>query len=320
MRIAVTGATGFIGSHLIDRLLLDGHHMVALARNERDTQPLRARGISVIAGAVENADAVSRAVDGADVVFNLARAKAHGMSPEAELISTNVAGARNVARAAHQSRARLVHASSTAVYGSRVREKPSTEDSPLRADSLYARSKLEGENAVRSECPDAIVLRISAVLGPRCDSWLPLFRSASAGSLRLAGNGRNLNHAADVSDVVEALMHSATSNVSGRTFNIAGPEPVTMRRLVELMALSAGSSPIQPMPVPAFIADSYLRIGKLAGMLGVRLPRLESVMFLTGDRSFDISRARRELGFEPAIPIDNAVQRTADYYRSDGRL
>ena len=319
MKVAVTGATGFIGSHLIHRLLSGDNEVTALVRGESAAQSLRGRGVSVVIGSVADADAVRRAVAGSQVVFNLARAKPHGPLPISEVTATNVTGARNVARAANISGARLIHASSTAIYGSRPDKMPADEDSPLRPDSAYARSKLDGERAVRDECRNGTIARISAVLGPGCHSWLPLFRSAANGTLRLAGDGRNLHHPVDVADVIDALMLCADSETAkGRTFNIAGPDTVTVAQLVDLMSSAFGTGKTRPRSVPQTASRIYMGIGKACdAMLGLRIPRIESVMFLTASRAFDISRARRELGFNPVISVADAVRRTADFYKSE---
>ena len=322
MKVAVTGASGFIGSHLIDRLLAERHEVTALVRDPAVGRSLAQRGVVVVVGDIGNSDAVYKTLDQSEVVFNLARAKAHGRHPRAVVTAVNVAGARNVARAAARVDARVVHASSTAIYGSRIAGLPALEDSEPNADSMYARSKLEGEEAVRAECSRCTVLRISAVLGSRCHSWLPLFRSAANGTLRLAGDGKNLHHPVDVEDVVDALMLSAvTPSANGRTYNVAGPEPIEMRRLVELMASVSIIPKRQSQPVPRVIADFYVAIGKFAdSTLAVRLPRIESVLFLTGNRSFDVSRARLELGFNPRVDVKTAVTRTAEFYRAQGKL
>jgi dihydroflavonol-4-reductase len=322
LKVAVTGASGFIGSHLIDRLLTERHQVTALVRNPAVGRVLAQRGVVVIVGDVSDNDAVHKALNRAEVVFNLARAKAHGTRPRADVTAVNVIGARNVARTATRYNARMIHASSTAIYGSRIASLPATEDAPPNPDSMYAGSKLEGEEAVRSECNRATVLRISAVLGARCHSWLPLFRSAASGTLRLAGDGTNLHHPVDVEDVVDAMMLcSVAPSTSGRTYNVAGPTPVEIRRLVELMSSASGFTKRQSRPVPRAVADLYIALGKLAeSTFGVRLPRVESALFLTGNRSFDISRVEREVGFTPRIDIEIAVKRTAAFYRGEGKL
>ena len=272
----------------------------------------------MIAGSVADTDAIQRLANGCDIVFNLARAKAHGALPTREVTATNIVGARNVARAASRAGAHVIHASSTAVYGYRPGKIPVTEEAPPNPDSAYARSKLDGENAVRSESPIATVMRISAVLGPRCHSWLSLFQSASTGTLRLAGNGSNVHHPVDVADVVDALiLASEKTEARGRTYNIAGLETVTMAQLASLMSAAYGTGKSGPRPLPGIVTDIYIALGNAFSVFGVRMPRLESAMFLTANRAFDISRARREIGYNPAITVAASVQRTANFYKSE---
>lgn len=322
MRVAVTGASGFIGSHLVERLLADQHEVTALVRNSAQARILAKKGVAAIIGDITDAAAMRKTLSGCEIAFGLARAKAHGARPFAEVTAVNVTGARNVALESARIGAHVIHAGSTAVYGSRIASQPANEDAPIFPDSTYARSKLAGEDAVRAACGRATILRISAVLGPRCHSWLPLFRSAANGALRLAGDGKNLHHPVDVADVVDVLMLCAvTTSAHGRTYNVAGPDPITIRKLVDLMASVSGSHKSQPRPVPKLAVDGYIAIGKLAeSTLGLRVPRMESILFLTGDRSFDVSRARNEVGFIPRIDTESAVQRTAEFYRREGKL
>jgi nucleoside-diphosphate-sugar epimerase len=319
LKIAVTGATGFVGSHLIDRLVADGHEPIALARRSSDIRVLSSKNIQVVMGDVTDPEAVKRVVSECSVVINLARAKAHGQRPQHEVTSVNVDGARNVAREAGRVGADLIHASSTAVYGSRIVDIPVNETSPLNPDSMYANSKLDGESAVTAENDTAIILRISAVLGPRCMSWLELFRSARNGTLRIVGDGSNVHHPVDVADVVDAIMLCIKRPGSTGIFNIAGPAPISMRDMVSLMQKATGSEQSLPS-TPAALVNVYSAVGQLASKVGVRLPRMESVLFLNGNRSFDISRAARDLGYHPRIQPAQAIERTATWYKSQGML
>jgi nucleoside-diphosphate-sugar epimerase len=319
LKIAVTGATGFVGSHLIDRLVAEGHDAIALTRAESDIRALSSNGISIVTGDVTDLEAVKRVVSDCDVVINLARAKAHGQRPRHEVTSVNVDGARKVAREAARAGADVIHASSTAVYGSRIPNIPVSETSPVNPDSIYAKSKFDGESAVTAECSNAKILRISAVLGPRCMSWLGLFRSARDGTLRTVGDASNVHHPVDVADVVEAIMQCIAHPDSAGIYNIAGPAPVSMREMVTLMARASGVEP-RPRVTPAVLVNAYGAAGMLAAKLGVTLPRMESVLFLNGNRSFDLSRARNELGYEPRIQPAQAIERTASWYKSQGLL
>lgn len=322
MKFAVTGATGFVGAHLLDRLLENGHEVVAMVRSPESEPPLTRRGVRVVIGEIGKREKVDELIRGADVVVNLARAKAHGLRPLSEVTAVNVIGAANVARAASESGAKLIHASSSSVYGSRTGPTPVMESRPPAPDTAYARSKLEGEREVMREHRDTTALRISAILGPRCSSWLPLFRSASKGELRLAGDGDNLQHPVDVDDVVSAILACAASdNVRGATYNIAGPAPISISEMVECMSRSVGGIARQPRPVPTVLSDTYVALAKAADKLaGIKLPRIESVFFLTSNRAFDVSKAGREIPFFPRIDATTALKRTGEYFLREKML
>ncbi len=318
MKAMVTGATGFIGTHLIERLTADGHQVVALVRNPAAIPTLRLEGVTGLTGDVSDVAGLTNAMSGCDVVFHLARAKSHGSRPR-EVFVVNVDGTRNVAIAARQAGVkRLVSCSSSTVYGSRVGLV--SESSRIHPDSAYARSKAGAEATLMSEYPDiATVARITAVLGPGCKSWLPLFRSASSGRLRLVGDGSNMHHPADVSDIVEGLIKCAMSPVAaGRIYNLAGPEPISMAGLRTLMA---GSAIGQPASFPGLPMNVYYQAARVTDRLaGLRLPFFESVAFLTAHRVLDLTRARTEIGYAPSVDVASAARRTAEWYRGQGWL
>lgn len=319
----VTGATGFIGSHLIDRLLERGDEVTAFARTTADTSSLERRGVRVITGDVRSQREVESAVNGSSIVYHLARAKGHGARPISEVKAVNVDGTSNIARAATRAGVqRIVHASSAAVYGSRPKRVPISEDDALDLDSPYAQSKAEGEAALRTHARVPFVIaRITSVLGPRCLSWLPIFRSVAAGQLRLVGKGTNRNHPADVSDIVDGLILCGTTGASGKAYNLAGPAAITVADLREAIASELHSGVKSPRSVPAPAIEVYLLVNRAAERLtGLKLPRVDSIAFLTGNRVLDLSRSRIELGYNPRIGVRTSITRTAEWGRSKGLL
>ncbi len=326
MMIAITGATGFIGSHLVDRLLADGHDLTALVRKETDPSPLETRGVRVVRGDVRDPVAVERALAGATLVYHLARVKGHVERPMSEVHAVNVDGAANVARAAARGGVeRLVHCSSVAVYGRRERAQAVDEDAPLDADSQYARSKMLTEEIVRANAGNHLavtVARITAILGPRCSSWIRFFRSVASRRLRVIGNGDNWHHPGDVSDIVDGLVRCGRCpGAEGRTYNLAGMTPLRMRELMQITAHALGVDDGRQKRLPAFPFEFYLSLDNLAERtLRVRLPKVGSLVFLMGSRVLDISRARVELGYEPKVSAGDAIRRTAEWYRREGLL
>jgi nucleoside-diphosphate-sugar epimerase len=283
---------------------------------------MRLHGISAVRGDVGDATALENLMAGAEVVFHLARAKAPGTRPKDAFI-VNVDGTRAAARAAMRAGVgRFVHASSSAVYGSR----PGlvSETSPVAPDAAYARSKVQAESVVAAECGSAgVIARITAVMGPGCRSWIPLFKSAASGTLRLVGDGSNKHHPADVSDIVDGLIRCGfTNGAGGRTYNLAGPEHLPISELRRIMTEAAADGPVeQPPPYSAKLLNLYYHTGRIMdARFGLRVPLMESVSFLTADRVLDLTRAIDELGYVPKVRIVAAVKRTAEWMRGENLL
>jgi nucleoside-diphosphate-sugar epimerase len=323
VKILVTGAAGFIGSRLVDRLLAERHDVIAMIRREHPIRPLRDRGATVITGDVRDGEAVARAVRGAEVVYHLARAKGHGHSPAAEVESINVGGTGSVAKASAIAGARLlVHCSSAAVYGSRHPGQPIKEDEALHPDSAYARSKAAAEGLALAHAREGFavtIARITAVLGPECRSWVPLMRSIGRRRLPIIGAGANWHHPGDVDDIVDGLVFCGTRGSQSAVYNLAGPEPVSLRELILHIAAELGAGP--PRSIPGAPVDWYLRLNRaLEAFTGRDLPSVAGARFLTSDRRLDLTRANHELGYQPKIGVRDAVRRTADWYRQQGLL
>jgi nucleoside-diphosphate-sugar epimerase len=323
-RIAVTGASGFIGSHLVDRLLADGHTVVALLRLKSQSSVLEERGVQVIRGDVTDPAAVERTVADCHVVFHLARAKAHTGLPIRVVDSVNVGGAGTVTEVASRvGVARLVLGSSVQVYGARPRMQPLTENAPLRLESAYGRSKVRAEQETCSRAGSTLsvaIARITTVIGPRCTSWLPLIRSIYNRRLRLVGRGDNWHHPADVSDIVDGLVRCGTEPVLAHSvYNLAGPEPVRAIELVRIIAGELGVRGSQPRPVPALPIRLYVRLNSFTDLnWSLPLPRAAGASFLGSDRVFDMSRARQDLSYAPTVGVRDAVRRMVAWYREQG--
>ncbi|HWO41020.1 MAG TPA: NAD-dependent epimerase/dehydratase family protein [Candidatus Eisenbacteria bacterium] len=320
MNALVTGATGFIGKQLTERLLDSAHRVTALVRAEADASVLPG-GVGVARGDVRDYVSVERAVAGCDTVFHLA-AKTESLElPKAAIWSVNVEGTANVALACVRHRIkRLVFASSVGVYGRAIDNLSINETTQPKPDSPYGESKLTAERILLShherDALPLVIARISSVLGPGARAWRPFFQSVASGYFRCIGAGRNHHHTADVADIAEGLLLCATvPNVEGRTYVLAGGEPVELREFARLVAdefggrQRTGSWPAWPLYV-------FKPLNQLAyALTGRRLPRADRIDFFLGNRAFDISRARRELGYAPRITMREAVARTVASFR-----
>ena len=317
MSVLVTGATGFIGPHLVERLVGAGERVAALVRPDTDASRVLALGVEVIRGDVRDPLAVRRAVAGRRIVYHLARSL-RGSGPRV-LTTVNGEGTANIARAAAAGGVeRIVHAGSVSVYGHVVPGVVLTEDSPLHPDSAYGHSKLFGERALLGEgSAPAVIARISAVLGPGARAWRVTFGSIEARRFRMIGDGDNRLHLVDVADVVDGLvLCGATPGIEGRIYNLGGPEPIRMRDMVRLIAREVGVEGAGPRALPAAPFRLYHRLSDVASRIaGMDFPRAAGVAFLLTDRVLDISRARRELGYAPRVGPSEAIRRTAEWLR-----
>jgi nucleoside-diphosphate-sugar epimerase len=323
MEALVTGATGFIGPHLVNRLLADGTAVRALVRPGTDASWLEAGGAEIVRGDVRDPDALRKATRGCEIVFHLAGRTSHGNHPESEMYSINVDGTSNVARAvADEGVGRLVHASTARVYGV-VRNHAITERTGLRPDSPYSDSKARAEQVLRDEHSRSglpvVMARITSVFGAGSMSWHHLFLSIATGRFRPIGSCDNYYHPADVDDIVDGLaLCGRADGVDGDTFILAGPEPLKLREMLTLIAEEVGGPPIK-RPLPGAPLVAYAAFANAARRLGIRrLPRLDRVEFFRPDRIYDLTHARDTIGYAPEVGAREAIGRLAKWYREQG--
>jgi dihydroflavonol-4-reductase len=326
MDVLVTGATGFVGSHLVASLRARGERVRALLQPDSGAAVLEAAGVEIERGDVRDPAAAARAVSGCARVFHLAALTEAKRPSAAQLEAVNAGGTANLARAAAEAGVgRFVLASSVGVYGRTTVRGAIDEDTPPRPDSAYGASKLAAERAARGASGHQglplVVARLTAVLGPGATSWLPFFEAIAEQRFRVLGGGANRHHAVDVSDVAEGLrLCGAVPGIEGRTYVLGGAEPVTLRELVDLIAEAVGAP-----PPPGAGGGSLLRTYRLANLLvwratGRKLPRADRIDTFLGDRVFQIARAQRDLGYAPAIATRESVRRTAAWFRERGYL
>ncbi len=325
MTVLVTGATGFIGSHLVSQLQARGDAVRALVSPAGDAGFLESCGVEIARGDVRDARAVERSVAGCDIVYHLAAHRTRSRAPERVLRAVIVDGTENVAQAALRSGvARLVLCSAARVYGT-VRDRAITEETALRPDSPYARARVLAEAVVRTLHErgglPAVIARIGPVLGPRARAWLPLFRSLAMNRFRLSGGGDNYQHPTDIADVVDGLVRCGTvPGIGGRVYLLAGGEAVPLRQLLHLMASAVGGTRLRHGP-PTGVLRLYVRASDVVARLtGAQLPGADRPFLFLTDRIFDVSRARADLEYAPRVSIPETVRRTADWYRAQGLL
>lgn len=319
-RALVTGATGLVGSHIVDQLLRDGWDVRALVRTPNPE--LEVRGVETARGDVLDADSFARAAAGRDVVFHTAAAITPSGGWEAYR-GLNVDGTSNAIAAAERAGARLLQLSSVAVYGptGRYRAVAGKTDEhaplgPLPEKAYYARSKRESEQLVLDAHAQgriwATAVRPDVIYGNRDRQFVPrIARLLQRGVAPVIGGGRStlaIVHAANVADgAIRAAMHDGAG---GRAYNLANDFDVTVRDFFKLGAQGLGRS-LRLISVPLPLANALFRAAMttLKVVTGGRSSVLStaSLSMVTRDNPFTSDRARRELGWAPAIRPEQSI-------------
>jgi UDP-glucose 4-epimerase len=288
MRACVTGGAGFIGSHLVDRLLADGWDVSVLddlSSGLRANLAQAGERVRLHVGDLRAPADVAAALEGAEVVLHLgARASVpRSVARPEEAVAVNVQGTLHVLEAARRAGVRrIVLASSSSVYGAAGRL-PRREDDPLEPRSPYAATKAGAEGLVRAYGAtfglDGVVLRFFNVYGPRqradapYAAVVPRFADALAAGrpLLLEGDGAQTRDFTYVADVVDALVQATAPAVpAGSVLNVGSGSRVSVRDLAAALGRAAGRTPsLQHAPArPGDVRDSQADVRRAAALLG----------------------------------------------------
>jgi nucleoside-diphosphate-sugar epimerase len=324
----VTGASGFVGSHLLTSLVGLGIHTRAVLRATSDARWLPTN-VDRATASLEDEAALRTAVRGASIVFHLAAVTSSAR--ESDYTRANVDGTRRVLEAVHSEApsARVVLCSSLAAVGA-ARGHALTEDDDPRPVSPYGRSKLAAERVaddyVRAHALDVVIVRPTAVYGPRDRDILEAFRLAQRGlALRIAPVNQRLTmiHARDLATAL-ILAARAGHRESGRArrYHVSDGVTYSWDAVIESIGDAIGRRP-RAIPVPRFAATIAASLQMAVSLVRRNRPLLTHgriAELAAADWSCDISRARSELGFAPTVRLSEGMRETAAWYKEQGWL
>ena len=328
-KLLVTGAAGFIGGALFRRLVEYGLDVVGTVLYPAEAEQMREKGYRVEVLDLAQEEPWEEILRDVNIVFNIAALFQEVEQGEAMYNKVNVEGTLRLVREAESSGVgRFVHCSTVGVHG-HVKEIPCTEESPYNPMDEYHRSKLQGELAVlefaKSLPTDGMVVTVNRpamVYGPGDVRMMKLFQAIAKRKFLMIGSGNTLAHLGYIEDQVDSLLLCAVrprSDVHLQAFNIASGSPLTLNELATVIAGAAGVTvpkikiPVAPVWLAGLLCEAVCR------PFGVKPPIFRRrVGFFTHDRSFDLSKARKLLHYQPAVGEREGIPATLEWYRKHG--
>jgi len=322
MKALVTGATGFVGSHLVAALIRRGDQVTALARSALKAKGLEGMGVQVLRGDLDDLIALDQAVQGQDVIYHVAGVVA--ARSEAEFLQANRDGTRNLVTSAERAgKPRLVFISSLAAAGPAERGAPLTGNEMPHPVTAYGRSKLAAEQVVSSSSLRWSILRPPVVYGPRDREVLKVFRLARLGFAPVFGNGSqelSAVHAADLAGALVAVGN--TPSTTGRIYYPCHPEVFTSAQFGSAVGDAMGRK-VTTVRIPHTMGRALLSITESSSRL------LGQATILTRDKANEFFQAAwtgnpepltRDTGWRAAHDLRTGLTDTYLWYRKAGWL
>ena len=326
MKILVTGATGFIGNHIVKRLIEEGHQCRCLVRNNSNIDTLKySRNIEFFYGDISRKSTLAGICKGIDIVINSAGILGKWDSTIEQMRPVNADGIINLSQEIEKNNVGyVVHLSAGGVTGP-VKNSPADETYICQPKTPYEITKWEGEkNAIRLykeyRLP-VVVARPTFTYGIGDPHKLSLFKAIKKGKFVLIGSGNSTNHPVYIDDLVSGIILLLQKRPIGETFIIGGPRPVSKKELADTIAKKLGVKAnflCIPRWFASFIAFVMVSFAKILNFEPILTSSRVSMM--ADNWGYSIEKTKKKLGYFPQIDLEKGISITAKSYIDLGWL
>jgi nucleoside-diphosphate-sugar epimerase len=321
MKILVTGATGFIGSFLTEQLVDKGYDVRCLVRTQSDLRWIADLDVECVYGDLLDIQSLKRAVNGVDYIYHLAGVT--NTTSKADFITVNYQGTKNLITAASKGKLkRFVFLSSQTAAGPSDSLRPITEKDKPRPVSVFGRSKLAAEMAVKRFAADVpiTILRASAVYGKRSRGLLKVFKMIKKGIIPLLGYREKYINIIHVDDLVNGIIKAGESKKSsGELYFISEERPYAWAEISNIALRSFGKKGIR-LPLSFGLLNRGVKLLEFSSKV------FQHSLFITADRMREIEenfwicstkKITKDLGFKTAVKIEDGINETLAWYQEN---
>lgn len=329
-KILVTGGTGFIGSHLVEELINRGENVKCLVRKdhfENRIQFLKALGVELVYGDILDNESIKNAMNEVDRVYHLAAIARPMPIQEEEYFKVNVTGTKNILEACVASKVKkIVYTSSISAVGPTRDGNPVDESTPCMPVDTYGKSKLESEKVVRDffekyKVP-VVIIRYPVVFGPLDFAVLKLFKGINTGLFPVLGGGKSRFEFSYVKNIVHGLLLAMEKGKPGEIYHLSDGKTYQLKEIYEAIAKEENKKLLYlPIPVIFFKCMGYAA-DQIQNFTKIQLPFSSvTIACMTSDYwVVSIEKAKKELGFNQIVPLQQAVKETVEWYKENNYI
>jgi len=330
MTILVTGATGFIGSHLVEELIKRGEKIKCLVKRENKNKMeeelekmIKALGVEIHYGDLTKKETLKGLADGVDIVFHLAAVARPMNIPREEYFRVNTLGTRNLLEVCvGKNIKKIVHVSSISAVGPAISGKPVNESTNPKPVDFYGESKLAAEEVVfdfiKQHKIPIVTVRPPMIYGPRDFELLKLFKVINTGFFPLLGKGKGHFEFCFVKNLVQGLILAEKNGKPGELYHLSDIKSYSLKEVAETIA-DAENKKLVNAQIPNSVFWFFGGIMELFGFIFGFYPMFRSttVKWMTQDYWVtDISKAKNELNYKPQISLREGVKETVEWYKN----